>query len=351
MEEKKQAPINITDVFKKLWPHKKLYFKVLPATLILTYLFTLFVPRYYNSSVSIAPEPTGASSLSGSLGSLGSLASSMGLSSLSKMGNSDAINVDIYPDVLTSYDFIAELMPVQVKSQDGGINTNYYTYLRDHQRYAWWTQLMGMMHELFEPAQETPTYSGDQKLSVFNLNRKQQYIFMEARSKITCKIDKKTGIVTIMVKDLDPLIAATMAKATCKKLQEFITNYRTNKAKIDYEYYKKLTADAKADYEKVRRKYGATSDANTDVTMKSMELLLTDLENDMQLKYNIYTAMSAQMQSSEAKLQEATPAFTIIESPSIPFKPAGPRRLVISVAMMILSFFVLTGKLLLKKTV
>ena len=38
MEEKKQTPINITDIFKKLWPHKKLYFKVLPATLILTYI-------------------------------------------------------------------------------------------------------------------------------------------------------------------------------------------------------------------------------------------------------------------------------------------------------------------------
>ena len=347
MEEKDIKPINLQEIWQKLWAHRRTYYYVLPITLVTTYLFMLFIPRYYKSSVSIAPEPTGAS-ISGSLGSLGSLASSMGLSSLAKMGSNDAINLDIYPDVLSSNDFIAELMMVHVKSQDGEINTNYYTYLRDYQKYPWWTTLYGMIHELFDSEQAAP-YSGKKKLSVFNLTKKQQYIFMSAQSKIKCNIDKKTDIATIIVQDQDPLIAATMAKATCKKLQEFITNYRTNKAKIDYEYYKKLTADAKADYEKVRRKYGATSDANTDVTMKSMELLLTDMENDMQLKYNIYTAMSAQMQSSEAKLQEATPAFTIIESPSIPFKPAGPRRLIISVGMMILAFIGLTGRLLMKK--
>jgi capsule polysaccharide export protein KpsE/RkpR len=264
------------------------------------------------------------------------------------MGNSDAINVDIYPDVLTSYDFIAELMPVQVKSQDGGINTNYYTYLRDHQRYAWWTQLMGMMHELFEPAQETPTYSGDQKLSVFNLNRKQQYIFMEARSKITCKIDKKTGIVTIMVKDLDPLIAATMAKATCKKLQEFITKYRTNKARVDFEYYQKLATEAKADYETALKKYAASADAHTNTVLATYQAKVESLENDMQAKYNIYTAMNTQMQAAAAKLQEATPAFTVIEGASIPLKPAGPKRMIISILMAILAGMVLTGRLLMK---
>ena len=136
MEEKKQAPINITDIFKKLWPHKKLYFKVLPATLILTYLFTLFIPRYYKCTVSLAPEPTGAS-LSGSLGSLGSIASSMGLGSLSKMGAHDALISEIYPDILESNDFIAELMTVKVQTQEGDVKTNYYTYLRDHQSYPW----------------------------------------------------------------------------------------------------------------------------------------------------------------------------------------------------------------------
>ena len=72
MEEKKDIkPIDFTQIVKKLWPHRKKYYYVLPATLIVTYLFTLCLPRYYTCKVSLAPE-TGGTSISGSLGSLAS---------------------------------------------------------------------------------------------------------------------------------------------------------------------------------------------------------------------------------------------------------------------------------------
>ena len=346
MEDNKQAPINITEIIQKLWQHKMLYFKVLPAALIITYLITLCVPRYYKCSVSLAPEPTGPGAAMS--GSLSSLASSFGMGSLAKMGSSDALNSEIYPDIISSNDFIAELMTVNVKSKKGDINTNYYTYLRDNQKQAWWDKVKGAIHELFEPTHKD-SYNGKEKISVFNLTKQQTDIFQAVQGNIMCNIDKKTGVVSIEVKDQDPRIAATIANVTCKKLQEFIVKYRTNKAKIDYEYYKKLTANAKADYEKIRRKYGATSDANMDVTMKSYELVLDDMENDMQLKYNVYTAMNTQMQAAAAKLQEATPAFTVIQSASVPIKPAGPKRMFISIGMMMLSFFVLSGWLLIKE--
>ena len=58
--------------------------------------------------------------------------------------------------------------------------------------------------------------------------------------------------------------------------------------------------------------------------------------------------MNTQMQAARAKLQEATPAFTVIESASVPIKPAGPKRMLISIVMMILSFFVLSVWYLIK---
>ena len=84
--------------------------------------------------------------------------------------------------------------------------------------------------------------------------------------------------------------------------------------------------------------------------MATYKSKVESLENDMQAKYNIYTTMNTQLQAARAKLQESTPAFTVIESASVPIKPAGPKRLIISIAMMILSFFVLTGGLLVKKS-
>ena len=54
MEERK--PIDISNIIKKLWPNRKKYYYVLPATLIITYLFIVCIPRYYSCNVSLAPE-------------------------------------------------------------------------------------------------------------------------------------------------------------------------------------------------------------------------------------------------------------------------------------------------------
>ncbi len=125
-------------------------------------------------------------------------------------------------------------------------------------------------------------------------------------------------------------------------MQDFIVGYRTHKAQIDYEYYKKLRAESKASYDQARRKYAAYADANDDVTLLSVKSVIDDLENEMQLKYNIYTSMNTQLQVATAKLQEQTPAFTVIQSATIPNKPAGPKRLMLALTFMILSFFVVT---------
>jgi hypothetical protein len=345
MEEKKDIkPIDFTQIVKKLWPHRKKYYYVLPATLIVTYLFTLCLPRYYTCKVSLAPE-TGGTSISGSLGSL---ASSFGLgSSLTKLNSEDAIYAEIYPDVIRSKKFIAELMTVDVKNKKGDIHCTYYTYLRDHQKSPWWDIIKAHISEWIKPTTKD-TYNGKEKLNVFELTKTQDDLFNSVQGKINCSFDKKTEIVSITVSDQDPMVCAIMADATCQKLQDFIIAYRTNKAHIDYDYYKKLCEESKAEYDKALVKYSTNADAYTNSILTTYKAKVERLENDMQAKYNVYTAMNTQLQAARAKLQEATPAFTVIEGASVPMKPAGPKRMLISIAMMIFSFFVLSGYLLLK---
>ena len=71
--------------------------------------------------------------------------------------------------------------------------------------------------------------------------------------------------------------------------------------------------------------------------------------NQMQQKYNIYTTINTQMHSAAAKLQEATPAFTTIQTATVPIKPAGPKRVLTAIALTILVFFGLSGWILIKQ--
>ena len=72
------------------------------------------------------------------------------------------------------------------------------------------------------------------------------------RKDISLKVDTKDGVITITATSQDPLISKTIADSLRTKLKEFITAYRTDKARKDVAYYKKLTQEALSSYEDAR---------------------------------------------------------------------------------------------------
>ena len=148
MEEKKELEvIDLRVVFKKIWSRRKLFYKVLPITFVLSCAIILCVPRYYTSSLSLAPEMANSSGMGGALGSL---ASSFGLD-LGAMETTDAINPMLYPDLMEDNGFVTGLFDIHVKSMDGEIDCSYYEYLTKHQKRAFWTYAIGWVKRLFSP--------------------------------------------------------------------------------------------------------------------------------------------------------------------------------------------------------
>ncbi len=334
MEENKTKKnpevIDLRVVFKKIWDNKRLFYKVLPIVFVLSCIYIFSLPRYYTSDTKLAPEMEN----SGAGGTLGALASSFGFD-ISEMQTSDAITPLLYPDLMEDNGFVSKLMGIKVVSQDGEINTNYHDYLKKNQKKAWWNYPIGWLKNLLPKKQD----KGGSKngYDPYNISLDEDGVYSSARSKIGITIDKKTGVITINTEAQDPLICRTLADSIKEKLQVFITDYRTNKARTDYEYYKRLAADAKQDYEKVRRYYASMADASTNVTLRSVELKMEDVENDMQLKLNAYTTINTQLQAAKAKVQEKTPAFTVIKGAAVPIKPAGPKRVIFVAAMLFLA--------------
>lgn len=323
--------IDLRIMARKILAKKRLFYKTLPTTFVLSCALILCVPRYYVTDTSMAPEVGGT----GMEGTLGSIASSFGFD-LSNMQTSDAISPLLYPDLMEDNGFVAGLFDVKVKSQDGEIATTYYDYINKHQKTAWWNIPISWMKKLLSD-KTAESQAGNNKFSPYILSKKQDDIMSAMRKNIAISVDKKTAVITISVTDQDALICKTMADSIREHLQDFITTYRTNKSRIDMNYYEKLVAEAKSDYEDARRLYGKYADANTNVTLESFRLKINDLENDMQLKYNTYTTLNTQLQAAKAKVQERTPAFTTIKGASVPIKPAGPKRMLFVLGMMILA--------------
>ncbi|PTL34251.1 chain-length determining protein [Prevotella sp. oral taxon 376] len=331
--DNKGETIDIKAVCKRLYKKKRFILKVLVITFVLSCFYILPQPRYYKCTVELAPE-IGRSMLSS--GGLTSLASSMGLDINNTM-LSDAISPELYPELMKSNGFIVNLVGCKVRTKDQKVNTTYFSYLQHYQKSNPLTVPLAFIKKLFE--RKSPDNEKG-KLDPFNLTKDQDDIFKAIQGKIMFKVDKKTSLVSIEVQDQDPLVAATMADSTMAKLQEFITRYRTSKARHDMEYYRNLAVKAKADYEKSRRLYGSYADSNMDIILESYKSKQEDLENDMQLKYNAYKAMIQQLQTAEAEVLADTPVFTVVKSASVPINPAGPKRMIFVGGMMFLALFI-----------
>ena len=346
MEDIKSAKIDLRIIIMQIWNYRKLYLTVLPSVLVVTYLIMTLIPRTYKSDVSLAPETYNASSIIS--GSIGSLASSFGINNLGGAIGSDAIYSDIYPDIISSNDFLISIMSVKVKMKRTGEICDYYTYLRDKQKSAPWDKVKNWAKNLIDNQSADITKSSDE-INIFCLTKTQADIFDSARGNITCVVNKKTGVISIAVKDQDPLVAATIANSTCKKLQEFIVKYRTNKALKDYEYYEKLYNDAYNKYTDSQTKYSSYSDSHNKIVLKSFQTKVEYLKDEMQMNYGMLQTLNTQKQAAHAKLQEATPAFTVIKSASVPQKPSAPKRVLVAIAMTLITMMGLTGWIVLIK--
>lgn len=331
MEVKKELKIiDVNDIIKKLWAGKMLYVKSLPIAFVVSYIFILGFPRYYSTDIKLAPE-LGESSMNSTLGSL---ASSFGFD-LDNLQTNDAITPLLYPDLMEDNGFVTSLFNVQVKSQDGSIKTTYHDYLAKYQKPVIWTIPLSWVGSLFKgEEQKVAAGTGDP----YYLSKKEDGIAAVIRDNIKINFDKKTAVIGISIKDQDALICRTIGDSIKERLQNFITNYRTSKARIDYEYYQKLTKEAKENYDKARQQYGRTADTYTRAAMKSTQLKLSSMESDLQLKYTTYTTLNTQLEAAKAKVQERIPAFTVVKGASVPIKPSKPKRMIFVAFALLLTF-------------
>ena len=329
--------IDLGKIFKTLWTKKKVFFYVWPIVFVLSCIWVLPQPRYYRCDVSLAPEAVGDDMAGG----LTSLASNFGINLGG--GGTDAIYPMLYPDLMESNEFIVSLLNIRLNINDGNINTDYYTYLTKHQKKNWLTQpfkkASNAIKGLFSSKPKSGPSAG-KKLNPFMLSEYDYNLVESVKKKITCSVDKKTDVITIEVQDQDRIVCATLADSVRQRLQEFITNYRTSKARLDVEHYQHLADSAKVDYDKAMAKYSAYCDLNQDIILQTAISERDKLESDMQLKYNTYTAMCTQLEAMKAKLQERTPAFTTLKSATVPIKPAGPKRMIFIAGMLILGTIV-----------
>ena len=332
-----EIEINLMEILRKIMAIRKTIYKATVIGLIIGIIVAVSIPKKYTVGITLSPEMGNSK---GSNGLAGLAASFLG-SGATMTDGIDALNATLSGDIVSSTPFLLELSTMIIPvSKDGSMTLN--TYL-DEESAPWWSYLIGLpsivlggVKSLF--AEENESIAADRTTQgTIELSREESKNIELLKKMITASVDKKTSMTSITVTLQNPKVAAVVADSVVKKLQEYIIEYRTSKAKEDCRYLEKLFIERQQEYYAAQRKYANYVDSHDNVILQRVRAEQERLQNDMSLAYQVYSQVASQLQVARAKVQEEKPVFAVIEPAVVPLSPSGTSRKVYVLAFAFMS--------------
>ena len=345
MQEENNTPqdeqeIDLLELAGKLWKERKLLLKLAGIGAIIGLVIAFSIPKEYTTTIKLVPEVQ--DNRSGSAG-LGALASMAGIK-LSSGSRGDAVNPQLYPDVVSSVPFNMALFNVELplSNKEGEVReTTVRAYLEDNISEPWWSavisvpfKLVGFVKGLFTSYDED---EGEHVPNSFQVTKEENRVIHALKERVNVSVDSKTAVISLDVTMQNPLISATLADTIARNLKEYITNYRTNKARTDLNYAQKINDEAKVEYYNAQQRYAEYVDKNHGVTLNSRRTEEERLRNEAQLAYSLYNTTAQQLQMAKAKVQENTPVYTVLQPATVPLKPSKPSKVMILIGFVFLA--------------
>lgn len=330
--------IDLVAIFRKIISFRKTIYKAIGISLVIGIIIAISIPKQYTVRVTLSPEmgtPKGG-------GLSGSAASFLG-SEVAMNDGIDALNASLSADIVSSTPFLLELLTMKLSILEDE-KTILNTYL-DEESFPWWNYIIGLPGMIidgvkslfFEEDKSVLSSRANTNLGVIELSKKESQKIESLKQKITATIDKKTSMTTVTVTMQNPKIAAVVADSVVKKLQEYIINYRTSKAKEDCIYLEKLFKERQQEYYIAQKEYANYIDSHDDIILQSVRAEQERLQNDMSLAYQVYSQVANQLQVARAKVQEEKPVFAVVEPAVVPLNPSGVSKKIYVLAFILLS--------------
>lgn len=317
-----EGEIDLLALGAGLWRNRKTILRWSAVGAVVGLVVGFGIPETYKVSATLAPETEQKTN-----GSVGSLASMMGVN---LNGGVDAISVEMFPDVVHSVPFVFNLFGLEVRTADGKVETTLLDYMLERQRSPWWSYVLaapgkavGWAASLF--SKEEGETGGP--LVMENLPREARDVVKYFSENLAVTVDsKKTGKAELSLVMQDPLVAATVLNAVIDDLKEYMSDYRTSKARQDAENLSAICAERKAEYYAAQRAYAEYSDANKSVVLQSAQAERDRLRQEMDLAYQVYSQVATQLESARIQEQQAKPVFTVVEPVTVPIRKHAPSK-------------------------
>ena len=319
MEDTRQSVSNAEEIdllklAKSVWRKRAFILKIAAAGAVVGLVVAFSIPREYTTTVKMAPEGVKTSAAGG----MADLAAMAGINLGGQNQSGDGINLMLYPDIVSSTPFIVEMSQIPVRGKEMPSPVSLYDYVDQELSAPWWSHVIGAPMRLIGWIFSSEDDDTAEALNPYALSRRQSLVLNALQHRIAISVDKKTGVITATATMQDPLVAAQTADSMVGKLEAYMSEYRTEKAKRDLAFTQNLFDEARQQYYEAQQHYARAVDANRNIARQSAQVELDRLQNEQQLAFGVYSQLAQQLENAKIKVQEQMPCVTIIEPASVP---------------------------------
>ena len=318
--------IDLIELAKTIWDSRKIIYRFVTVGIILGVLVALLSPKEYVSDATLMPEYNTESG-SGASGLLQQYGGLLGLSGGGSYNSaSNAIRVDLYPQIVQSLSFQTNLMSQEFTYPDYDTTATLYEYfteihslvvLASVEKYT--VRLpFTILGALKGDPEEEMINEAEQDPEILSLTKDQMEVVKNLRERVGVSLNEETGIVTVNVRMPNARVAAQVAKYTIGELTEYLVEYRTEKVQRDLEFVEDQLSKAEERFEEAQLALAEFTDSNQGNLTARARTDQQRLQSEYDVAFNLYNSLTQQYEQARLKVQEETPVFKVLQPVQVP---------------------------------
>ena len=385
-DEKDQDSFNLIeiDLIEKaelIWSERRLIIIISTIFFLLGLFHYSFAPSEYESTSMLIHEIESTGNFDGGGALLRSLT---GMNISSSSGNLSAaatgrapLPVSLYPLIINSTEFQKDLIYRELEFSTLDTTMSLYSYFNDYYQtplrgrvynyvldmtiYLPFNVYRGIRSNFNSIRNSIRTGSNNKELSeepirevdviderLLSLSNNERRVIEQTRNRITLNIGSSTTEIITMLPD--PKATAMVNALLVERIQDYMTDYRIEKAQQNLNAIIRQYNEAKERYEEANHELARFLDENINLSTASARIHEDNLRNQRNLRFSVYNSISQEVEQARMVLEQQIPVFNILEKPNIPNSASGGSSDLILMFSIVIGLFSGVGWVLVKNS-
>lgn len=335
MDSDREYNLSLIGIIKELYDSRLLIIKITLSFLAVGLFVAILSQKQFTTSVTFIPQVNETSKIGGSLGGLASIA---GIN-LNAVGGHADIPPSLYPRIIQSTGFKKSILETEISISGHSEDVTFTEYFLNYYEPGILSLIkeytIGLPRVILrslrkeEDREEILDVKNAKHGNIIRITEEERRLMRLVEELLVIKTNMEDGSIELYFTMPEPTAAAQLVERSKELLQEYVIDYRIEKAQGQLEFVKSRYEEKKEDFILAQQKLAAFRGQNQSI----ISPFLLNEEERLLSQYNlvagVYNELAKQVENAEIKIKEDTPNFLVIQPATVPIIPSQPNRILI----------------------